>query len=551
MRLWFKATIALLVVLANIVVAQTQTPTRVVVLGETFADLPVFWNTEEPFAPVGDWISALKIRWVVKGEGIEFETPNRFKFFWTKGATNVAVNGHDIEVTPLRLQDDVFLVPLVSLARVLGLTVIVNPERKVVKLASPLKGIEASRMELGWLVSLTFGYPLPGFPKTGVLRQPDRAYADFTGAALSSVSLPNLQDSTPLTGFRLGQFSVDPLIVRFVADSAAPISIGVAGRELTSEGSERWHLILQPVDKRPQWLGQILVRENNPTRAVFLLLGWLGSELKFWREETTLTVTLPTKPVFASDLTTHDDGLVGLVKKAFLESDERETKLVVELCEPVNAYWKLESDLGIAVIVELAPQSPKQFRLIVVDAGHGGKDPGAISPPRPSKSRLIEKELTLDIAFRLKRLLEQVGYKVLMTRTDDIYVPLPDRVAIANGAQAHAFVSVHLNSYPQPGGQWGTEVYYWTPQSYPLAESVYRHLLALLGRKGNGIRQRQFYVIRHTSMPSVLVEACYLNHPEEEELLRSEDFRERIALAICRGIMEFFGDLRILERRGE
>lgn len=548
MRLQFKAIVALLVILANIVVAQTQTPTRLLVLGEAFAELPVLWDEEEPFAPVGDWISALKIRWVVKGEGIEFETPNRFKFLWAKGATNVAVNGRNVEVTPLRSQDGVLLLPLVSLARVLGLTVIVNPESKVVKLASPLKGIEASRTELGWLVSLTFGYPLPTFPKTGVLRQPDRAYADFTGAVLSSVSLPTLQDSAPLTGFRLGQFSADPLIVRFVADSAAPISIGVAGRELTSEGCERWHLILQTVDKRPQWLGQILVKENSPTRAVFLLLGGLGSELKFWREETTLTVTLPTKPVFASDLTTHDDGLV---KSAFLESDERETKLVVELREPADAYWQLESGLGIAVIVELVPQRPKQVRLIVVDAGHGGKDPGAMSPLRPDKPRLIEKELTLDIAFRLKRLLEQVGYKVLMTRTDDTYVSLPDRVAIANSAQAHAFVSIHLNSYPQPGGQWGTEVYYWTPQSYPLAESVYRHLLSLLGRKGNGIRQRQLYVVRHTRMPSVLVEACYLNHPEEEELLRNEGFRERIALAICRGVMEFFGDLRILERRGE
>jgi len=548
MRFRLKVAVALLVALATGLVAQTQAPTRLLVLGETFADLPVLWEAEEPFAPVGAWMSALKLRWTLKGEGIEIEAPNRLRFFWAKGSTNVTVNGRNFEVTPLLQRDGVFFIPLVSLARVLGLTAIVNPEKKVVKLASPLRDIKASRTEFGFLVTLTFGYPLPTFPKTGVLHQPERAYADFSGAALGSVSPPTPPESTPLTGFRLGQFSDDPLVVRFVADSTSPVSVGVAGRELTNDGGERWHLVFQPLEERVQWLGQVLLRENSPTRAVFLLLGRFGSDLRLKQEETTLTVALPSKPVFASDLPTQGDGLV---KRAFLSSDESETKLVVELREPASARWQLESDFGVALVIELAPQRPKQVRLIVVDAGHGGKDPGAMSPLRQDKPRLVEKELTLDIAFRLKRLLEQAGYKVLMTRTDDTYVSLPDRVAIANNAQAHAFVSIHLNSFPQPGGQWGTEVYYWTPQSYPLAESIYRHLLALLGRKGNGIRRRQLYVVRHTVMPSVLVEACYLNHPEEEELLRSEEFRERIALAICRGVLEFFGDLRTLERRGE
>jgi len=546
MRFRLNITVALLFALLGVAVAQT--PTKLLVLGETFSDLPVFWDAEEPLAPVGSWLAALKLRWAVRDDGIEFETPNRFKFFWSKASTVVTVNGRNVEVTPLYQRDDVFLVPLVSLARALGLTAIVNPERKVVKLASPLKSVEASRVDLGCLVSLVFGYPLPTFPKTGVLRQPDRAYADFVGAALGSMNLPSPPESLPLTNFRLGQFSDDPLIVRFVADANAPLSIRVMGRELTKDGGEKWHLILQPAENRSQWFGQVLLKENNPTRAIFVLVGRLESKLDIRRETNTLVVAVPMKPVLAPDFSAQGDGLV---KNAFLASEGDEARLVIELSEPANAYWQIEGDLGIAIVIEAASPRQKQVRLVVVDAGHGGKDPGAMSPQRGDKPRLIEKDLTLDIAFRLKRLLEGAGYKVLMTRTDDTYVPLPERVAIANGAQADAFVSVHLNSYPQPGGQWGTEVYYWTPQSYPLAESIYRHLLALLGRKGNGIRRRQLYVVRHTTMPSVLVEPCYLNHPEEEELLRSEDFRERIALAICRGILEFFGDLRVLERRGE
>lgn len=538
----------LLLVFWGLANAQSPIPSRLLVLRETFTEMPILWEAEEPFAPAGEWMSALKLRWTIQAEGMRIETPNNRSFLWEKGSTTVTVDGHTVKVTPLLPQGEVFWVPLVSLARVLGLKAIVNPERQVVKLISPLRSVEFSQTKFGWLLSFTFGYPLPDFPKTRTLSQPDRAYSDFTGAALDNVNLPSAPGGTILSGFRLGQFSDDPPIVRFVADAVAPVSISVAGRELTEDGSERWHLLLHPSTAQPQWFGQVLMRENTPQRATFLLLGWFGSELSLKREANTIIVTLPSQPMFGADLKIVNEGLV---RSAFLEDEGEVVKLVITVREPGNTYFRSEGNWGTTLVIELPLQGQRQVRLIVVDAGHGGKDPGAMSPQSPNKEQLIEKHLTLDIAFRLKRLLESAGYKIVMTRTDDTYVPLPERVSIANNAKADAFISVHLNSFPTPGGQWGTEVYYWTPQSYPLAESIYRNLLALLGRKGNGIRRRQLYVVRHTNMPSVLVEPCYLNHPEEEELLRDENFRERIALAIYRGIAEFFSDLRILERRGE
>ena len=544
----FKIAIVLLAVFIGAAVAQEPVPTRLLVLGESFSSLPVLWEQEEVFAPVGKWMSALQLQWVVKDDGVAIKAPDNISFFWSKNAATVTVNDRAVEVTPLRQRGEEFFVPLISLAKTLGLTAVVNPEKRLIKLASPLQSVDATQTEIGWLVTLTFGYPLNSFPKTGTLRQPDRAYADFPGAALTAVNLPTPTGTTPVTGFRLGQFSDDPPIVRFVADANQTLSISVAGRELTKEGCEQWHLVLQPAANRPQWVGQILLRENTAEKATFLLLGWFGGDLKLKREGKTLTVSLPAKPIFPFDLSDFGEGLV---QSAFVETEDGGAKLSVALRQPANAYFRAEGDLGLALVIEVAPQVARQVRLIVVDAGHGGKDPGAMSPPRPGKPQLVEKHLTLDIAFRLKRLLEEAGYKVVMTRTEDVYVPLPDRVAIANNLRADAFVSVHLNSFPQPGAQWGTEVYFWTPQSYPLAESIYRNLLAIIGRKGNGIRQRQLYVVRHTIMPSVLIEPCYLNHPEEEELLRDENFREKIAYAICRGIMEFFGDLRTLERRGE
>jgi N-acetylmuramoyl-L-alanine amidase len=544
----FKIAITLLAVFVSVAVAQEPVPTRLSVLGESFSDLPILWEREEPFAPVDKWMSALQLQWVVRDNGVAIKAPGNLSFFWSKNATNVAVNGRTVEVTPLRQQGEDFWIPLISFAKTLGLMAIVNPEKRVIKLVSPLQSVEAIQTEIGWLVTLTFGYPLTSFPKMGTLRQPDRAYADFWGAVLMAVSLPVPIGATPVTGFRIGQFSDEPPIVRFVADANQPLSISVAGRELIGDGYERWHLVLQPATNCSQWVGQILLRENTSEKATFLLLGWFGSELGLMQEGKTLTVSLPAKPLFS--LNPSDFG-EGLVQSAFVEMEDGEAKLPIALRQPANAYFRAEGDLGLALVIEVASQVARQVRLIVVDAGHGGKDPGAISPLRLGKPQLVEKHLTLDIAFRLKRLLEDAGYEVAMTRTDDVYVSLPDRVAIANNLQADAFVSVHLNSFPQPGAQWGTEVYFWMPQSYPLAESIYRNLLAILGRKGNGIRQRQLYVVRHTVMPSVLVEPCYLNHPKEEELLRDENFREKIAIAICRGIMEFFGDLRTLERRGE
>ncbi len=528
--------------------SQTPEPSRLIVLNETFANSPILWLQEEPFAQLGDWLKVLRVKWRYWDEGIQIEAPNKITCFWAKNASQVNVMGKTVEVSQLLQKNGSFWVSLPSIARVLGLKAIVNAEKRTVKLTSPLQNIEANRTEIGWLVTLTFSYPLPDLPKVGTLRQPDRAYADFFGASWEQVNLPELKDAAPLTGFRLGQFNDDPPILRFVADALEPITIRVAGRELTEEGNEKWHLLVQTAIQPHQWLGQIFVKENEPTKGVVLILGRLESGIVLKQELKAVTILLPEKPMLNGNVAFLGDGIVEAIS---VEAEDIGTKLKISLREPANAHWQFERNVGIAVVIESLSRRPKQVRLVVVDAGHGGKDPGAISPLRPNKTQLVEKHLTLEIAFRLKRLLEQVGYRVVMTRTDDTYIPLPERVAMANSTGADAFVSIHLNAFPKPGGQWGTEVYYWTPQSYPLAESIYRNLLSLLGRKGNGIRQRQLYVVRHTVMPSVLVEPCYLNHPEEEELLRSEEFRERIAFAICRGLMEFFGDLRELRRKGE
>jgi N-acetylmuramoyl-L-alanine amidase len=177
---------------------------------------------------------------------------------------------------------------------------------------------------------------------------------------------------------------------------------------------------------------------------------------------------------------------------------------------------------------------------IVVDAGHGGKDPGA-----SSRSGTLEKNLTLDIALRLQECLMKRGATVLMTRTEDTYPTLSERATLANSRQAHLFVSVHVNAFDKPGAMSGTMVLYATQQSIPLARSILSRLLQELQRADKGVRHRPgLYVLRHTVMPSVIAEVAYVDHKEEEALLNDPNFRQRAAEAIAMGVVDYAQQFR-------
>lgn len=173
---------------------------------------------------------------------------------------------------------------------------------------------------------------------------------------------------------------------------------------------------------------------------------------------------------------------------------------------------------------------------IVVDAGHGGKDPGSISV-----SGIHEKVLTLATAKMLQAILTEAGAEVVMTRTGDQYVDLYERAGLANQVGAHAFVSIHMNSYHNPGLS-GTETYHHPKavEGRRLAKLVHEELLNELGRQDRGVRAADFVVLRETAMPAVLVEAGYLSNPDEERLLIDSSVQLRIAEAIFRALVRFF-----------
>ncbi|MGI6037990.1 MAG: N-acetylmuramoyl-L-alanine amidase [Limnochordia bacterium] len=179
--------------------------------------------------------------------------------------------------------------------------------------------------------------------------------------------------------------------------------------------------------------------------------------------------------------------------------------------------------------------------IVVIDPGHGGIDPGALGP-----SGTMEKDIVLDVALRLQRLLEAVGVEVLMTRTDDRYVDFPDRVRDARVDRAHIFISIHANAFRFQEAQ-GTETFFHPARedSRPLAECLQEALVNSLGRIDRGVKNRRdLYVLREARIPAVLVEIAFLNHPEEEALLVTEEFRQLSAEGLFTGISQYFQKTR-------
>jgi N-acetylmuramoyl-L-alanine amidase len=167
---------------------------------------------------------------------------------------------------------------------------------------------------------------------------------------------------------------------------------------------------------------------------------------------------------------------------------------------------------------------------VVIDAGHGGYDRGGV----PGQ-RIAEKDKTLDVAQRLRRILQTDGYRVIMTRDRDVFVSLGTRVAIANSYRDATFISIHFNCSSRVGAN-GIETYYYRGDSAGLAASIHRNVVAGAPTENRGIRRRGFFVLRRTAIPSVLVECGFLTNPTEGRLAQTDNYRQKLAEQIARGI---------------
>ena len=192
-------------------------------------------------------------------------------------------------------------------------------------------------------------------------------------------------------------------------------------------------------------------------------------------------------------------------------------------------------------------------KIVYLDAGHGGYDPGA------SYFGISEKSLTLAIQSRVKAKLESEGYQVVTTRTSDTYVDLTDRSRAANASESDIFVSIHINASGSSAAQ-GIETYYYQPfAEYPsrinatyhanstrlsmsdtLANAIQSSLINATGAQNQGVKRRTFAVLRETTAPAVLLELGFLSNPQEAARLTTSAYQETLANAIVAGIKRYY-----------
>ena len=172
-------------------------------------------------------------------------------------------------------------------------------------------------------------------------------------------------------------------------------------------------------------------------------------------------------------------------------------------------------------------------KLIVLDAGHGGTDSGAIGT-----SGHFEKQLTLRTALLLSSKLKQEGASVLLTRTRDQYITLSDRALMSNQQSADAFISIHYDSTTDTGAG-GVTTYYTQDQQQELASHIQRHLLKNNPITNRGIRQASLRVLRENKQPAVLVELGYISNPSEESLLHTSRYQETVTDGLLNGLKSF------------
>lgn len=285
------------------------------------------------------------------------------------------------------------------------------------------------------------------------------------------------------------------------------------------------------------------------------------------------------------------DGILKAVRAGQYNPDTVRIVLDLEAMEEVNAFVLDDPAKLIIVVRGERPRRSGDIvlgkKVLVIDAGHGGHDSGAIG-----RRGLKEKDVVLDIALKLRRILSaEPNIKVIMTRDSDVFIPLPDRTDIALKNNADLFVSIHANASPRRGAR-GIETYLqnWTSEEEAIAVAARENYVSVKRMKEKmaqyrtdyvgkilsdlhrdvkrdnsialanyvqdslcssvtkinrntvnlGVKQAMFFVLMGADMPSILAEVSFISNPDEEKLLSSDSYRKVIADSIASGILTYF-----------
>lgn len=239
----------------------------------------------------------------------------------------------------------------------------------------------------------------------------------------------------------------------------------------------------------------------------------------------------------------NDDSIQGKIYLTFEASNNYKIYSLGKKGVAIDIY---PNDSNAMVHSKLALNNLKN-KIIAIDAGHGGSDTGAIGP-----TGYTEKEGTLAISKKLAGFLQSAGAKVIMTRNDDrdVYAPnasatneLQARVNVGNNYGADIFVSIHCNAFVNPAAN-GTQTFYYgsSYQGQRLADNIQTKMIEANGLYNRGISTCNFYVVKYSYMPAVLIETAFISNYNEEALLKDDVWQENLAKAIAEGINQYFNE---------
>jgi N-acetylmuramoyl-L-alanine amidase len=473
--------------------------------------------------------------------GTTFVAPSMVRRFgWNidvrNGTAAVSGEGRNFSV-PVRERDGRAFVPLEEAVRYMGGTVETDFESGRVTVLGTIRNIEPTAD--GARVDSTMAVAARAFR----LADPDRLVIDFTGAKLETRLVTDLPP-----GWRASQFSTN--VVRFVIESPETATLAVPDFAPSRSFQVSLKVSAAPLPDPSPVVIATLSRpqvEPWPDGGFMLRVPVTGPLSKgpsaVFQDPRTIQVLVP--QASAEHVGEIQTGAVDGLHGVNVSDDQKgQVSVLVALKRPF-AFW-LETVAG-EIRLRLTP--PKGAgglagKVVVVDAGHGGRDSGA------THGGVMEKTVALQTAQRLASELSKAGASVVMTRADDTFVSLSERPALAIRARADVFVSVHFNSNSVANSRSGTIVFYHKrdPQSMLLAECV-RAAIAKKNRlpcmgiwSDQRIYQSGFAVLRGATMPAVLLELGFLNHATDRALAVRPDFQQDMAEAVVRGIKEYFGE---------
>ncbi len=243
------------------------------------------------------------------------------------------------------------------------------------------------------------------------------------------------------------------------------------------------------------------------------------------------------------------------------KTDKKSSRLVVDVLKNTAVAWEDEDENWLEDVPEIVPEitieTPAEKKskpiktkykaddkVVVIDAGHGGSDTGAVGPRGTT-----EKSVALAVALKTEKILQDEGFKVVMTRRTDIDVAAPNASNTAElqarvdkaPKQADIFISIHCNAFSNPKSN-GMETYYYgsSAKAQKLAKLMNEELAKYGGLFNRGVKAANFYVLKHTKCPATLIEIGFITNPDEEKLLASEKYQNKLAGAIASAVKRYF-----------